>query len=96
VAGLVFLALRLYRSWGSRRNYKALLEAYEAIPKADAKAAAYRLSAIGRALADDERKLRIYEELYEALEPYKYKKEVASLSDEVWGLSRNYLRICSE
>jgi len=81
--GLIYLIVRWIKStkaFNIRREHKRLLDTLEL---SDTKLAAYRLSEYGATFKDDTpRHTKAYEELFEALEPYKYKKSVAAFTPE--------------
>ena len=55
---------------------KAYLEALHNIDWSDPKSAAYKITKYGRALATDEKREEIFNNLLPLLEKYKYKKEI--------------------
>lgn len=87
LAVLFFLALifLVYRFFKNRKNnqrkeyYKILKE----LDLNDSKNSAYAITKYGRLLARNEREIKIFEELNEELEAFKYKKEVEALNSNV-------------
>lgn len=83
VVGIIYLIVRLIqsrRAFNIRREHKRLIDE---LSLDDTKNAAYRLSEYGITFRDDTlRHSKAYEELLDALEPYKYKKSVTAFSED--------------
>lgn len=85
---LIFMGLLyLFFRWLKNRNKYNLRKDHAKLIKAlelhDTKAAAYKLTLYGATFKDDTpRHTKAYEELFDALEAYKYKKNVAAFSDD--------------
>jgi hypothetical protein len=77
---LIMLFFFLYKYFKKNPKTKEY-EYYKKLQNLDfnnAKETAYSISKYGRLLASDERQKRLVEELSDALEAYKYKKEIPS------------------
>jgi len=72
-----FLLYKLFKKKPITQEYQ-YFESLKNVDFKNTKKTAYTISKFGRLLAKDERQIRLIEELDEALEKYKYKKEVAS------------------
>ncbi len=62
----------------------------------DAKKVAYEITRYGRYLVSDESKARLYEDLVKKLTPYKYKKGVPPLSEELKKEIKLFLQVHNE
>ncbi len=62
----------------------------------DAKTVAYEITRYGRYLVSDESKARLYEDLVKKLTPYKYKKEVPPLNEELKKEIKLFLQVHDE
>ena len=90
---LVKLLLGLRRT--NRR--KAWLEALKQIDWHDPKHGAYEATRLGRLLLEEERRPReLYRQMVEALEPYKYRKEVSGLTPEAQAQFDLFVKACDE
>ena len=81
--GLLYLLFRWLKNkkrYNKRKEHRALLGGLDL---SDTKAAAYKLTLYGATFKDDTpRHTKAYEELFDALEAYKYKKDVTAFSEE--------------
>jgi hypothetical protein len=82
--GLLYL---LYKWFRNRNKFNIRAENFKRLKGIDfssAKESAYKITLYGATFKEDsERHTKVYEELVSLLEEYKYKKEVAALSDAV-------------
>ncbi len=90
IAGVLLLAALLFLLWRylkERHRYnhrKVCFKALESVSFANSKVAAYAVSRHGLCFADDSDRVKeAYYNLVSKLEPYKYKKEVEKIDDEV-------------
>ena len=83
ILGVLYL---LYKFYKNKKRFNIRAEHFKSIKSvdlSDAKKAAYELTFYGATFKDDsERHQRAYDNLLEHLQAYKYKKSVATLSDE--------------
>ncbi len=82
---LVLIVMKLYRFYRAKRDLDIrakVLQRYKSVDFENPKKAAYEISKYGRYLADDERSQKIFKEMHERMQKYKYKKDVQKLSDE--------------
>lgn len=97
VLTLVLLGLSgylLYKYFSAKKRFnirKEHLGLLRSLDLGDAKKSAYALTLYGATFKDDSlRHKEMYENLTARLQPYKYKKEVSSLSSEVVGYIELY------
>jgi uncharacterized membrane protein YcjF (UPF0283 family) len=84
VVALSYLLFRWFKNRNKFNMRAEHLKLLKAIRFDEAKQDAYRITHYGMTFQDDsERHKKAYHELVEALEEYKYKKSVASFSDDV-------------
>jgi len=92
VIALLYLA---YKYIKNRNGFNIRVEHLKLLHESnldDAKKAAYELTLYGATFADDNEQMhRTYEVLVQELEPYKYKKDVESFSEETKRSIDNYL-----
>ncbi len=91
----VYFFIRLL-SRKKRDRKRELLEYLRGLDLNDSKRVAYEITKWGRYLVSDESRARLYGELVRKLTPYKYKKEVPPLSDEIKREIRLFLRVNDE
>lgn len=80
--GLLFFVIKkfmLNRKESLNRRY---LRELKEVNWEDAKTSAYRVTKLGRFLAQEKRAKEIYSQILPLLEQYKYKKEVPTVDDE--------------
>ena len=79
---IIFFIFRYFynKNRNQRKNYYKILKELDL---SNAKKSAYTISKYSRLLVSNEREQKLCEELIEALDNYKYKKEVEPLNDEV-------------
>ena len=83
IMGVIYLLLRWLRNRKKMSTRKLHKRYLAELSLSDTKNAAYRLTEYGATFkGDTPRHTKAYEELCDALEPYKYKKEVAAFSTE--------------
>jgi len=85
--GMVLLGLLWWvikKGWSNRglNQRQRDFEALKNVDWQDSKKAAYQVTFLGRKLCEDERSKEIFAQILPMLEPYKYKKEVPSVSTE--------------
>lgn len=82
IFAFVFLLYRFFknRNKGKRKEYYRILKELELD---DAKQSAYTITKYARLLAQNEREVKLCDEMIEELEQFKYKKDVEPLSDDV-------------
>jgi len=90
IAGLLLFTALLFLLWRylkERRRYnyrKICFKALEGVSFANSKVAAYAITRHGLCFVEDSERLKeTYYNLLSKLEPYKYKKEVDNIDDEV-------------
>lgn len=89
---LIFIIYKYFKNKKKNRRkeyYKILKE----LDLKDSKQSAYNISKYTRLLVSNEREEKLFDELNEELEKFKYKKEVAPLNDEVRILFGRYMDI---
>ena len=94
-AVLVYLLLRaLSRKKISKKE--EIKKRLRSLDLKDAKRVAYEITRYGRYLVSDESKARLYEDLVKKLTPYKYKKEVPPLGEELKREIKLFLQVHDE
>ena len=87
-----YLLVRYFKRARSVNLRKVDYKALKKVDFADAKKAAYEITQRGRRFRDDSDRLReAYENLLLKLEPYKYKREVATIDSETKSYYNIYL-----
>lgn len=79
---IVFLIYKFFKNRSNNKR-KAYYKILENLDLNDSKISAYTITKYARLLVRNEREVKLYEELNEELEAFKYKKEVGPLSDNV-------------
>ncbi len=69
---IFFIVLRHYKDKKSENLQKKILNEIKTIDFSDSKSAAYKITRYGRFLAQEERSQKMFEQLLERLEKYKY------------------------
>ncbi len=96
---LVLAAMKFYQLYRKRKRLdirERVLKRLKHVDFNDPKKAAYEISKYGRYLADDERSQKIFQELHERMEKYKYKKEVAEFESEDMKYYKMFLGMVDE
>lgn len=85
IAFLFILIFLLYKFFYNKNKNlrKSYYQKLKEINLDDTKNSAYLITKYSRLLATSDREIKLVNELIEELEPYKYKKEVSALSDNV-------------
>ena len=95
VAGFYLVKLLLGLRRTNRR--KAWLTALKEIDWSDPKHGAYEATRLGRLLLGEERRPReLYRQMIDALEPYKYRKEVSGLTPDARAQFDLFVKACDE
>ncbi len=93
----LFYLIKLLFGLRRTNRRKAWLEALKQIDWSDPKHGAYEATRLGRLLLGDEHRPReLYAQMVEALEPYKYRKEVSTLAPEVRAQFDLFVKACDE
>ncbi len=94
---LIFLLIIFIKKFSFKKNKeKEYLAALSRIDWSNPKKAAYEATYYGRLLANDDRREKLFEELVKRLEPYKYKKEVGKVDEDVIKYFNLYKQVCDE
>ena len=72
ILSILFMILRHYKNKKSEDLHKEVLRRIKSIDFSDSKKAAYKITRYGRFLAKDERSQKLFKQLLEHLEKYKY------------------------
>ncbi len=94
-AVLVYLFLRLL-SRKKINKKEEIKKRLRSLDLKDAKTVAYEITKYGRYLVSDESKARLYEDLVKKFTPYKYKKEVPPLSEDLKREIKLFLQVHDE
>lgn len=89
---LIFIIYKYFKNKKKNRR-KEYYKILKALDLQESKQAAYDISKYARLLISNEREEKLFDELNEELEKFKYKKEVESLNDEVRILFGRYMDI---
>ena len=97
LAAAMFYLIKLLLSLRRTNRRKAWLAALKQIDWSDPKHGAYEATRLGRLLLGEERRPReLYRQMIEALEPYKYRKEVSGLTPEARAQLDLFVKACDE
>lgn len=82
---LTMLGVYLYRRFNSaeKRERESNLETLNSIDWSDSRESAYLVTEIGRKVASTDRSRAILDEVIEMLEPFKYRKSVNDIPEEI-------------
>ena len=80
---ILFFVLRIFWMNQQKDMKKVYFERLEAIDWVDTKKSAYELTSLAYHFTDNKKIKEIYEQMLPMLEPYKYRKEVPLVDDEV-------------
>ena len=97
LAVALFFLIKLLLGLRRTNQRKAWLEALKQIDWSDPKHGAYEATRLGRLLLGEERRPReLYRQMVEALEPYKYRKEVSELAPDARAQFDLFVKACDE
>ena len=97
LAAAVFYLIKLLLGLRRTNRRKVWLAALKQIDWSDPKHGAYEATRLGRLLLGEERRPReLYRQMIEALEPYKYRKEVSGLTPEARAQFDLFVKACDE
>ena len=97
LAAAVFYLIKLLLGLRRTNRRKAWLTTLKQIDWSDPKHGAYEATRLGRLLLGEERRPReLYRQMIEALEPYKYRKEVSGLTPEARAQFDLFVKACDE
>ncbi len=94
--GILFFLLKLWWQRRRRNPAKHYLAMLKSLSWEDSKRDAYQATHYARLLATDERREKLFEQLVERLEPYKYRKEVAPIDDETRNHFNLFVQVADE
>ncbi len=82
ILSIFFMILGHYKNKKSEDLHKEVLKRIKSIDFSNSKKAAYKITRYGRFLAKDERSKKLFEQLLERLEKYKYTPNPPKFDDE--------------
>ncbi|SFV55948.1 hypothetical protein MNB_SV-6-1628 [hydrothermal vent metagenome] len=96
VTAILFFVLKKYLEIRRENLAKKYLAQLHSIDWKDAKASAYKATYYARALATDDRRRELFEQLVPMLDRYKYKKEVDSVDEDTLKQFNLYVQVADE